>query len=135
VAAPPKAQSKARRDYIKVNDGFLVMTGYKREDLIGRCAYELDVLEGADQRGLAVERLTQGRTIPQMEALVRLPGGGVKHVIVAGQPTEVGEEACMLFTFADLDPRKRAEHALRQSEERFSKVLPAGARADDAEHG
>jgi PAS domain S-box-containing protein len=27
----------------------------------------------------------------------------------------------MLFTFADLDPRKKAETALRQSEERFAK--------------
>jgi PAS domain S-box-containing protein len=29
-------------------------------------------------------------------------------------------EQCMIFTFADLEPRRRAEQALRQSEERFA---------------
>ena len=42
-------------------------------------------------------------------------------VIVAGQPLEVGDEACMLFTFADLERQKKAEDSLRQSEERFEK--------------
>ena len=42
-------------------------------------------------------------------------------MIVAGEPIEIADENCMLFTFADLDPRKKAETALRQSEERFAK--------------
>jgi PAS domain S-box-containing protein len=42
-------------------------------------------------------------------------------VIVAGEPIEIAEEDCILFTFADLDPRRKAETALRQSEERFAK--------------
>lgn len=107
--------------YIKVNQGFLEMTGYVREDVIGRSVYELDVFEGAEKRELAIERLSEGATIPQMEALLRLPEGGNKFVVVAGQPIDIGEEACMLFTFMDLEPRKRAESALRQSEERFAK--------------
>ncbi|RAS33211.1 PAS domain S-box-containing protein [Paraburkholderia bryophila] len=107
--------------YIKVNLGFLEMTGYAREDVIGRSVYELDVFEGAEKRDLAIERLSEAATIPQMEALLRLPEGGTKFVVVAGQPIDIGEEACMLFTFMDLEPRKRAESALRQSEERFEK--------------
>ncbi|MDH7795366.1 MULTISPECIES: helix-turn-helix transcriptional regulator [unclassified Beijerinckia] len=107
--------------YVKVNQGFLEMTGYAREDVIGRSTYEVDVLEGAATRDTAIAALGEGRTIPQTEATIRLPDGTSKFVIVAGQPIEVGEEACMLFTFMDLEPRRKAEDALRQSEERFAR--------------
>jgi PAS domain S-box-containing protein len=107
--------------YVKVNVGFLEMTGYEREAVLGRSVYEVDVMEGADRRDLGIERLTEGRTIPQMEATLKLPQGGTKTVIVAGQPIEIGEEPCMLFTFMDMEPRRKAEDALRQSEERFAK--------------
>lgn len=106
--------------YIKVNEGFLEMTGYHSEAVIGRTVCEIDVLEGAKTRDHAVALLMSGATIPQCEARLRLPNGGSKLVIVAGQPIEVGRHACMLFTFIDLEHRHRAETALRQSEERFA---------------
>ena len=106
--------------YVKVNHGFLEMTGHVREGVIGKSMHEIDVLAGAEKRDLAVERLHAGATIPQMEAFLRLSNGEGKTVIVAGQPIDVGDEACMLFTFADLHAHKQAEHALRQREERFS---------------
>ena len=122
--------------YVKVNRGFLDMTGCESDDLIGRTVYEFDVFAQAAQRETAIAHLRHGETIPQMESVLRLPGGH-KPVIVAGQPIEIGEEACMLFTFVDLEPRRRAEASLRQSDERFQKafrMLPvptAVLRADD----
>jgi PAS domain S-box-containing protein len=109
---------------VKVNDGFLELTGYMREDVLGRTVYEIDVLERAERRNLALERLGAGETIPQMEACLTVPSDlGGRQVVVAGQPIEVGEEPCMLFTFADLEPRRKAETALRQSEQRFAKAF------------
>jgi PAS domain S-box-containing protein len=107
--------------YVRINPGFLEMTGYARKDLVGATFHQIDLLTDAQNRDLALERLKEGRTIPQMEALVPLPEGGLKHVIVAGEPIAIAEEKCILFTFADLDPRVKAETALRQSEERFAK--------------
>jgi len=50
-----------------------------------------------------------------------LPSDDSKLVLLAGHPAEMpNNEACMIFTFADLEPRRRAEMALRQSEERFA---------------
>ncbi|SDT19204.1 PAS domain S-box-containing protein [Pseudomonas asplenii] len=109
--------------YIKVNQGFLEMTGYRREEVIGRSVYELDVLEEAERRELAIQRLGEGATIPQMQAELKLAHGGSKLVIVAGQPLDINEQDCMLFTFMDLEPRRRIETALRQSEERFAKAF------------
>jgi PAS domain S-box-containing protein len=106
--------------YVKVNLGFQEMTGHMAREMVGRTVYEVDVMERADQRELAIERLAEGRTIPQMEACLTLPGGGEKPVVVAGQPIEMGDQPCMLFTFMDLEPRRKAEDALRQSEARFA---------------
>jgi len=109
--------------YIKVNPGFLEMTGYARDQVIGSSTYELDVLEQAQNKDLAKQRLREGATIPQMQAELRLPDGGSKQVIVAGQPLELNDEPCMLFSFVDMEPRHKAETALRQSEERFAKAF------------
>ena len=109
--------------HVKVNTGFREMTGYVRDAVIGRSVYEVDVLAGARNRELAISRLNEGGTIPQMEACLTLPDGGSRFVIVAGQPIAMGDEPCMLFTFADLELRRKAETALRQSEERFAKAF------------
>ena len=105
--------------FLRANSGFHEMTGYGEDEVVGRSIYEVDVLEGAARRELAIERLKAGRTIPQMEALLQLPHGGDLGVIVAGQPIAIGETRCMLFTFADLDDRRQAEAALKESEARF----------------
>lgn len=109
--------------YIKVNQGFVDMTGYARDQVIGASAYELDVLERAENKDLAKQRLRDGATIPQMQAELQLAKGGSKQVIVAGQPLELNDEACMLFSFVDMELRHKAEIALRQSEERFAKAF------------
>lgn len=109
--------------YVRVNRGFTELTGHGEDAVVGRSIGELDVLEGAKQRELALERLREHRTIPQMEAWPRLADGTPKLVLVAGQPIEMGDEECMLLTFADLEPRRRAETALAASEERFKKAF------------
>lgn len=110
--------------YIKVNQGFLEMTGYERDAVLNQSIYKLDVLEGTDDREGAIRCLQEWSTISQREAVLRLPTKDVeKFVIVAGQPIEIEDERCMLFTFIDLDARKKAETALAQSEERFSKAF------------
>ncbi len=109
--------------FVKVNQGFLDLTGHHRDQLLCKTVYDIDVLRNADRRDLAKERLAEGRTIPQMEAELELPGGGTRRVIVAGQPIDMGGQPCMLFTFADLEPRQKAEAALRHSEERFTRTF------------
>ena len=109
--------------YVKVNHGFLELTGYLSGALIGRSMHEFDVLLGADRRDLALKRLHAGQTIPQMEGCLVTQDGGERTVLIGGQPLEIGDEACMLFTFADLHQREQALAALRQTEERFGKAF------------
>ena len=109
--------------FIKVNRGFLEMTGFTREAVIGRTAYEFDVFSGVSNRAEALKKFHAGEAIRALESYLTTSSGGKKFVVVGGQPLEVGDEPCMLLTFVDLDERKRAEDALAQSEERFSKAF------------
>lgn len=107
--------------FIRVNQGFIEMTGYSKEQVIGQTVEALGLFADCETGDDALAKLTEGRVIRHREALVPLPDGGDRMVMVAGEPIAVQEEPCMLFTFADLDARRRAQNALRQSEERFSK--------------
>lgn len=107
--------------FVRVNEGFLELSGWDRDQIIGHTLYDIDILAEAEQRDKAKALLKAGETIPQMEAGLPLPAGDSKLVLLAGHPAEMpSNEACMIFTFADLEPRHRAEQALRQSEERFA---------------
>ena len=111
--------------YIKVDKSFLEMTGFKREEVIGRTAYEFDAFAGAEDRDRLLESFHKGEMIKPVESYLTAQDGNKKFVIVGGQPLKVNDEPCMLLTFTDIDERKRMENALRQSEERFSKTFNA----------
>ncbi len=88
--------------FVRVNDGFLEMTGYGRDNVIGHSIYEIDLLGGVQRRERAIHNLEAGTPIARMQAELRLAGGGTKPVVVAGQPIDIDAQACMLFTFVDL---------------------------------
>ena len=109
--------------YIKVNRGFKEMTDMSSEMIVGRHLYDLDVLNDAEHREEAVSALRDAAPIRQQESTIKLASGALKQVIIAGQPMEVDGRSCMLFTFIDLDKRKRLESMLRENEERFSRLF------------
>lgn len=111
--------------YIRADKSFLEMTGFKREEVVGRTAYEFDAFAGAKDREGLLKRFHNGDTIKPAESYLSTQSGNKKFVIVGGQPLEINDEPCMLLTFVDIDERKRMENSLRQSEERFSKTFNA----------
>lgn len=121
--APALIVRLADHRFVKVNRGFLELSGFARDAVLGRSLVEIDVLGGAERAGMAKQRLEAGETIPQMEAELPVANGGTRLVILAGQPIELADQPCMLLTFADLEDRRRAERALRRSEEHFEAVF------------
>ena len=71
--------------YIKVDRSFLEMTGFKREEVIGRTAYEFDVFAGA-RRGVTRcwGSFHRGEAIKPVESYLATQAGDKKFVIVGG---------------------------------------------------
>ncbi|MFX6238473.1 PAS domain-containing protein, partial [Acinetobacter baumannii] len=63
---------------VKVNQGFLDMLGYARDDVFGRSLAEVGLLNGVEKAETIQERLAEGRTIPQTEVQLPLRSGGSK---------------------------------------------------------
>ncbi len=100
--------------YVKVNRGFLHLAELSRDQVIGRPFSEIDLFADAHHREDALALVVHGRPVPQWET--RLVGAnGSRAVIVAGQPIEIDDKPCMMFTFMDLEPRREAERELQET--------------------
>ena len=109
--------------FVRVNAGFAELCGCSRDTIESRHLRDFDILARAERKAHVAERLAAGATIPQVESELALPDGSSRLVILAGQPIEVSNQPCMLFTFADLEPRRKAESALRSSEHRSTTMF------------
>ncbi|WP_306180560.1 hypothetical protein [Rhizobium sp. AN73] len=75
------------------------------KEIIGISVEELGLFFECDTGEDALTKLEGGRHSPARSADT-YPGGD-RLVIVAGETIAVAEEPCMLFTFADLDGRRK----------------------------
>ncbi|MEG3166106.1 PAS domain S-box protein [Sphingomonas sp. PB2P19] len=121
--APALILRVADQRFVLVNQGFLDLSGHDRDEIVAKTLFDFDFLAGVERKAFVKERVAQGETVPQLEAELPLAGGDTTLVVLAGQPIEVANQDCLLFTFADLEPRRRAEHALRASERHFASVF------------
>lgn len=121
--APALILRVADQRFVLVNQGFLELSGHSRGDIIGKTLFDFDFLAKVERKDFVKQRVLVGKVVPQLEAELPLADGDQKLVVLAGQPIEVANEPCLLFTFADLEPRRRAERALAASEAHFATVF------------
>jgi len=105
-------------EMVAVNECFLREMGFTREEIIGRPIFELKAWAGVEA-GRIRELLEQGTPIRNWEARAGTKSGELRSTLVSAEVIELGGERCMLFVSNDITERKRAEEALRESEELF----------------
>lgn len=100
----------------RLNPGFLALTGYDPDQLVGRSPFALDLLGDLPDKVAVRGQMEAGEVIAQTEAELLTADGSRRLVVFAGQPIDVTDEDAMLITFADLEPRRQAERSLADSE-------------------
>jgi PAS domain S-box-containing protein len=106
--------------YLDVNQAFLDLTGFAREEIIGRNALDLGILT-AEQRAKVVRAATERN----VEIPWRSKDGRELILVVNVARTELDGEDCLVGVSTDVTDRKAADAALRHSE------AQARARADE----
>jgi PAS domain S-box-containing protein len=113
--------SMRNHHYIDVNETFERLTGWRRDEVIGRTALDIGLWTPGDV-DLAKLLLTEG-SVRDVESRFRMRDGSFRIGLSTAELIEVNGEPCMLAVTADVTERKQAEEALRRSEERFRIAL------------
>jgi PAS domain S-box-containing protein len=136
--APAIVVRQADLKIVQANPGFLSLTGFAADRLVGRSLFGLDLLGQLPDRSGVRARMEAGEVVPQTDAELLVADGSRRLVLFAGQPIDVTGEDALLLTFADLQPRRDAERSLAASERHLRAVFEmapvAMAITRDADH-
>lgn len=100
--------------FLFVNDAFTTMTGYSREEALGRNSVELGMITAAARAAaVALFGRSDGRT---SEVLARMKDGRVLTLMLSASRIQIEGIRCFVATALDLSRQRAVEDALRESE-------------------
>ena len=108
---------------VDANEAYAKLIGYTRKELIGKTTVELNIWISEVERQSVVTELARKGHLENVELTLRRKNGEVINTIASGEVITLDGQRYILSFFFDITERKRAEQALRQSEERFRSVL------------
>lgn len=95
--------------FIDVNQSFLNIFGYKREELIGHPATELNIYDNPIDREEIVRQLEQQGKVLNYEVTARTKVGIEISALTSAEKIEINGESHIIWTTIDITDRKKAE--------------------------
>ena len=109
--------------FLDVNESFLRMFGYRREELIGQQAAGINLYNNPSDRAEIVCQLQKTGKVINLELTARTKSGHEINVLTSAESIEINNRKNIIWTSIDITARKIAEDRLKESEERFSKAF------------
>lgn len=105
--------------FIDVNEGFSRLTGYTREEVIGRTTLELGLWVDPSERVIVLREMQEQGYLHNREGRLRTKSGEIRSLMVSLHMIQLGSTPCLIYLGHDITERKRAEEALHKSEDRY----------------
>jgi len=104
---------------LDVNEAFLRLFGMERSKAVGRNTLELNLYVHPPDREEALSRLRRDGNLRNYEMLVRSAAGEERCVLLSAEQLELEGGPALVSVLHDVTEQKRAEEALRESEQRL----------------
>ncbi|MCX7911682.1 MAG: PAS domain S-box protein [Dehalococcoidales bacterium] len=101
---------------IEANDTFSRLTGYRRDEVIGKKSSELGLWVNPEKRAEIVRLMKEQGSVHQRECLIRMKSGEVRVWLFSAEIINIEGEPCMLSVTTDITERKKMEEDLRFSD-------------------
>jgi len=101
---------------IEVNQGYTDLSGYSREELLGKSTIGLGLWVDPAQRERLVEELQRNGQVTNLEMSFRTKQGETRSGLASARPIEIDGERCMLTVVRDITDRLLLELQLTQAQ-------------------
>lgn len=99
-----------------VNQAFIDMFGYSREEVLGKTTVELGLWLHASDRDHFLQLLRDNGFVQNFEVEMCRKGGEAISVLLSGVSLEISGRACVLSNLMDISEQKRLQSLLSQSQ-------------------
>src|SRR5262249_20054952 len=120
---------------LEVNDSFLSLSGYAREELIGKSTLQLGLYADPSSRDRALKILNEQHVVRDFEVMMKPKSGNLRLMLFSAERMDLRGEHCWLTICRDITERKQAEEErerlLRQEKEAREQAEPASRMKDE----
>ena len=109
--------------FLEVNDSFTRLTGYTREETLGRTPSAMNLWKDPSQRARVMAKLQEQSEVREEEFLCMTKSREIRVCQFSGALIDLDGQLCVLVIVRDITARKKADEALRASEERFRNLV------------
>jgi two-component system cell cycle sensor histidine kinase/response regulator CckA len=101
---------------IDVNLGFEEITGWRRQEAIGRTSFAINFWVDKAAREAMLDELQAGRDVLDREFQFRRKDGSLRTGIYSARSISIAGESCLVFALQDVTDRRRLEEDLKHLE-------------------
>lgn len=105
--------------YIDVNEAFQEITGYKREEVIGRTSTDLQLWADPDARMVMLKLLNEHGHVRNLDVRFRVKSGEIRELLWSADVIEYQGEACLIAISRDVTDQRQMERELLESDARL----------------
>lgn len=109
--------------YIELNDAYVDLIGYGREEAIGCTACELGFWSKPEERSEMLRLLQKHGAVRNLEVWFGVKSGEKRFGLLSVERIDLAGKPCLISVVHDITERRRLEEALRDSEEFSSSLL------------
>ena len=109
--------------YLDCNRSFIELTGYTRDEIIGKSSLSLDIWVNPEDRTRLVKGLQERGEVKNLEAEFRMKDSRILTGLMSASLIDVEGEQCILSVTRDISEIKKAQLAIQESEERYRTIF------------